>query len=130
DVSALKFYGQYLWSRQDGDKVTLANGDPVKFESVNSHRTRLGAKWEYAVNKNATAWLGAAWEHEFDGKAKARYYDDPIDAPKLKGDTGMLEVGLTLTPAPNQPLTLDFGLQGYTGKREGATGSFRVNYAF
>jgi hypothetical protein len=128
--SALKFYGQYLWSRQDGDKVTLTNGDPVKFAAVESQRARLGAKLDFAVNKHAAAWLGAAWEYEFDGKARARYYDDPIDAPELKGDTGMLEVGFTITPAANQPLTLDFGLQGYAGKREGATGSFRVNYAF
>jgi hypothetical protein len=37
----------------------------------------------------------------------------------LKGDTGMLEIGFTLSPASNQPLTLDFGLQGYADKREG-----------
>jgi hypothetical protein len=128
--ASLKLYAQYLWSHQEGDKVTLANGDPVKFSDLDSSRARLGAKWEHGLNKTATAWVGAAWEYEFDGKARARYYDAPIDAPELKGDTGMLEIGLTIAPAANRPMTLDFGIQGYAGKREGATGSFRVNYAF
>jgi hypothetical protein len=48
----------------------------------------------------------------------------------LKGDSGLVELGLTLNPTQTTPLTLDFGVQGYTGKREGVTGSFRVNWRF
>ncbi|GHU10421.1 hypothetical protein FACS1894185_1840 [Betaproteobacteria bacterium] len=57
---------------------------------------------------------------------------DKLDAPKLKGDTGLLEAGLTLNPAAanKQGWSLDFGVQGYTGKREGVTGSLRARYRF
>ncbi|MDR1888287.1 MAG: autotransporter outer membrane beta-barrel domain-containing protein [Zoogloeaceae bacterium] len=115
---------------QDGDRVRLTTGDPVKFNAVDSQRTRLGAKWDYQLNKSASAYLGAAWEHEFDGKAKATAYGEAIDAPELQGNTGMVEAGLTLIPAANQLLSIDLGLQGYTGKREGVTGGVRVRYAF
>jgi hypothetical protein len=35
-----------------------------------------------------------------------------------------------LNPTAEKALTLDFGVQGYTGRREGVTGNFRVNYRF
>jgi hypothetical protein len=83
------------------------------------------------VNKNGKLYLGAAWEHEYDGKAKASILGARLPAPGLQGDTGIVEAGFTLTPsARNQALTLDVGVQGYAGKREGVTGSMRVNYRF
>jgi hypothetical protein len=41
-----------------------------------------------------------------------------------------VEAGLSVTPGPTQPLSLKFGIQGYAGKREGVTGSFKLNYRF
>ncbi|MDR1349979.1 MAG: hypothetical protein LBJ59_04210, partial [Zoogloeaceae bacterium] len=63
-------------------------------------------------------------------KAKAKTQGYAIKSPDLKGFTAIGEFGLTLTPAQNKALTLDIGLQGYAGKREGVTGTARVNYAF
>jgi hypothetical protein len=128
--SALKFYGQYLWSRQGSDTVRLSTGEPVKFEAVDSSRTRLGARWSHSVSQNGQLYLGAAWEREYDGKAKASVHGYRLATPDLKGNTGILEAGFTLNPTATSPLVLDVGLQGYTGKREGVTGSFRVNYRF
>jgi hypothetical protein len=34
------------------------------------------------------------------------------------------------TPSPSLPLSLDFGVQGHAGKREGMTGSLRFRYGF
>ncbi|MDR2365053.1 MAG: autotransporter outer membrane beta-barrel domain-containing protein, partial [Zoogloeaceae bacterium] len=128
--SSLKLYGQYLWSRQGSDTVKLTTGEPVKFQAVDSQRARLGARWSQNVSASASAYLGAAWEHEFDGKAKASIHGYRLAAPDLKGDTGMLEAGFTLNPTATKPLTLDIGIQGYAGKREGVTGSVRANYRF
>ncbi|GHU06090.1 hypothetical protein FACS1894158_11420 [Betaproteobacteria bacterium] len=98
---------------------------------MDSQRTRLGARWSLALNKQARAYVGAAWEHEYDSKAKASVGDYQIAAPKLKGDTGMLELGVTLNPSTTSSAwTLDFGVQGYTGKREGVTGSLKARYSF
>ncbi|GHU41963.1 hypothetical protein AGMMS50289_05950 [Betaproteobacteria bacterium] len=132
EQSKLDVYGQYLWSHQNGDTVKLTTGETVKFEAVDSQRTKLGAKWHHALNAKTTAYVGAAWEHEYNGKANASIYGYKLDAPKLKGDTGVLEAGLTLTPtaANQQGWSLDLGVQGYTGKREGVTGSLRARYRF
>jgi hypothetical protein len=48
----------------------------------------------------------------------------------LRGSTGIGELGLTLKPSKNLPLSFDLGVQGYTGKREGMTGSLQINFEF
>jgi hypothetical protein len=35
-----------------------------------------------------------------------------------------------MKPSPSLPLTIDLGVQGYTGTREGVTGSLRLKYEF
>jgi hypothetical protein len=127
----INLYAQYLWSHQDGDSVKLTTGETVKFKAVDSQRTRLGMKWTHTINPKTHAYLGAAWEHEYDGKANASIYGYRLDAPKLKGDTGMAEIGLTVTPAAHKAgWAVDLGVQGYDGRREGMTGSLRARYSF
>jgi outer membrane autotransporter protein len=130
EQSALDLYGKAFWTRQEGDSVRLSTGEEVKFEDADSARVRLGGRFSYAVNDRLTHYAGLAWEHEFDGKAKAKTNGYDIDAPKLKGDTGAAELGLVLKPGAASPLSLELGVQGYAGRREGVTGSVRVKYEF
>ena len=130
EQASLDLYGKYFWTRQQGDDVRLSTGDQVKFEDVDSHRLRLGGRLAYAVNEYVNPYIGAAYEHEFDGKAKATTYGYGIDSPELAGGTGIGELGLTLKPAKNLPLSCDLGVQGYVGRREGVTGSLQVKYEF
>jgi uncharacterized protein with beta-barrel porin domain len=51
-----------------------------------------------------------------------------MTVPQLKGDTALLETGFVLNPTKS--LTLEFGVQGHAGRREGTTGSFRMEYRF
>ena len=74
--------------------------------------------------------IGAAYEHEFDGRARATSYGYSLDAPSLKGGTGIGELGLTLKPSKTLPLSFDLGVQGYAGKREGVTGSLQARWEF
>ncbi|MDR1487315.1 MAG: hypothetical protein LBT62_04910, partial [Deltaproteobacteria bacterium] len=53
-----------------------------------------------------------------------------IQAPSLRGDTGVGELGLTLKPSATLPISFDLGVQGYVGKREGVTGSLQVKLEF
>jgi hypothetical protein len=114
DASALKLYGQYLWSHQDGDTVTLTTGEPVKFKAIDSRCARLGAKRDFAVSNTTNFHAGAAWEHEYAGKAKATIHGYRLDTPELEGDTGVVELGVAIKPAQNHPLALDVAVQGYT----------------
>jgi outer membrane autotransporter protein len=95
-----------------------------------SARTSVGALFSYAVTKQVTGYAGAAWEHEFDGKARATSAGLSIDAPSMEGDTGVLQVGLKFTPSADLPLTVDLGLAGTFGQREGIVGSLQAKLAF
>lgn len=127
---SLDMYSKYFWTRQEANSVTLSTGDRVNYEAVDSNRLRLGARMSYAVSESFSPYVGAAYEREFNGKAQATTYGQPITAPSLRGDTGIGELGLQYKPSPNVPLTFDLGVQGYTGKRDGITGSLQIKYEF
>ena len=63
-------------------------------------------------------------------KAKVTTYGYSIEAPELEGGTGVGELGITLTPSQDLPLSFDLGVQGYVGTREGVTDSLQVKYEF
>ena len=130
DAATLDLYGKYFWTRQQGDSVGLSTGEHLSFDDINSSRLRFGGRFAYILNEHVAPYSGAAWEHEFDGKARARTNGFDIDAPNLRGNTGIGELGLSLTPSADLPLTVDLGVQGYTGKHEGVTGSLMVKWEF
>ena len=130
DAATLDLYGKYFWTRQEGDSVRLSSGDPVTFKDVDSSRLRLGTRLTFAINEYVSPYVGAAWEHEFEGKAKAVTNGYGIEAPGLKGDTGIGELGLSLAPSQTLPLSFDLGVQGYAGNRQGVTGSLQIRFAF
>jgi autotransporter-associated beta strand protein len=130
DRGTLDLYGKYFWTRQEGDSVRLSTGDRVRFQDVDSHRLRLGGRFAYALNGFLSSYVGAAFERDFDGKARAATGGHSIEAPQLGGSTGMGELGITVRPVDTIPFTLDLGVQGYTGKREGVTGSLQVKFEF
>jgi outer membrane autotransporter protein len=130
DNASLDLYGKYFWTRQNGDSVHLSTGEPVKFKDADSSRVRFGGRLAYAINDAVSPYVGAAWEHEFDGRAKAATNGFDIAAPSLRGDTGIGELGLTLKPSKDLPLSFDLGVQGYAGKREGVTGSLQARFEF
>lgn len=125
DVSA-----KYLWTHQTGDNVIVA-GDPIHFDSANSHRVRLNGQIHHNLSPQVTLTGGLGYEYEFDGKVNATtYYAYHIDAPSLKGGSGIGEVGLTFRPTNNNRLSLQANLRGYVGQREGVEGTVHIMYAF
>ena len=130
DSSSLDLYGKYFWTRMQGDSVTLSTGDPVKFEDTDSSRLRLGGRFTATGHEFANPYVGAAYEHEFDGEARASTRSYKINSPKLTGGTGIAEVGLLLKPSRTLPLSLDFGMQLHVGTREGVSGSLQIKYEF
>ncbi|CAM5199032.1 hypothetical protein CDEN61S_02496 [Castellaniella denitrificans] len=127
--SSADLYAQYFWTHLGGDSADVA-GAPYDFKATDSSRTRLGARFIHAYGDQTRVWAGAAWEHEFDGVARATVYGFDTPSPSLKGDTGVFELGLGITPTRNQALSIDVGLQAYVGRREGFGGAAAVKYAF
>ncbi|MDR2689756.1 MAG: autotransporter domain-containing protein [Azoarcus sp.] len=128
--SDIQLYGKYLWLHEDGDKTRASTGDELAFGDAESSRLRLGAKYARALSSSLRLYAGLAWEHEFDGEVVPHYYGYRVDSPELEGGTTIGSFGLNLSPLSSRALTLDVGIQGYTGQREGVTGSFKGNYRF
>ena len=118
-----------LWTHLDSDSMTV-HDDRVRFDSADSLRARLGGRFAYAVTEYASPYLGAYWEHEFAGTQRATANGVRLSSPTLRGSTGIAEVGVTITPSKKLPLSIDLGVQGSAGKREGITGSLQIRWTF
>lgn len=128
--ASLDIHGKYFWTRQEGDSVKLSTGDPIDFKDVDSNRLRLGSRFSYMVTEHIAPYIGAAYEHEFDGTARASTNGYAMEAPSMGGDTGIGELGLMYMPLASLPVSFDLGVQNAVGRREGVTGSLQIKYEF
>jgi outer membrane autotransporter protein len=110
---------KYLRTVRKGDSVTLSAGDEVTFDKATSSRTRLGGRFRGSATDVLTFYLGAAFEREFDGKAGASTNGFSVDAPSVRGNTGIGEVGVTLKASARFPPSFDLGVRCRVGKRKG-----------
>lgn len=131
EAGHLDVYGKYFWSHLGRSDVNVL-GDPIEFDDVHSSRLRLGARYshDFGSDKNCTfsPYIGLAYEHEFDGKARATTYGYDIEAPTLKGDTGIGELGVTYKY--QNGLFFDLGVSGHVGRRQGVMGNLMLKYEF
>ena len=130
EIQTLDLSAKYLETRMGG-KHTIVAGDPIHFKPVDSKRLRLNGELVHRYDPSVTLKVGLGYEHEYDGKAKAATYDQyRIDAPDVKGGTGILSLGAQVKPSTSRNLTLDFAAIGYTGKRDGYGASALMQYRF
>ncbi|NLK66412.1 MAG: autotransporter outer membrane beta-barrel domain-containing protein [Campylobacteraceae bacterium] len=126
--SNLDVYAKLLYTNLESTDVVVAN-QKFSFDSIDSIRTKIGARYNYSISDISTLYFGAAYEREFDGKAKG--YDHrgrEIEAPELKGDSAVLELGANFLAIEN--LNLGLNLQGYLGDKEGISGGVKAEYRF
>ncbi len=121
---------RYFWTRQDGQGTDML-GDRFDFDDADSHRLRLGTRLEYEASEGIVPYVGAAWEHEFDGTTRSSVAFYALDTPSvsMRGDSGVFDLGLDMKPA-SLPLTLSAGLRGSVGAREGIGGHMNVVFRF
>lgn len=122
-------YAKLFYTDMQGDSVKLTTGETYTFDSVQSIRSKLGFRYTKATGKNNSFYAGLAWQHEFRGSSVAHYNGMDTPSPSVKGDTGVLELGVTLT-GENSPLNIDLGLTGYAGKQRGCSVNAKFNWNF
>lgn len=132
----LDLYGRYVLSYLDGDDAGLhtGNGETFSMDSTVTHAFRLGARLNGNFCDNAAWRFGLAYEHVADGDAESDVLAEgtraALDVPTLEGDTGIMELGVTMAPSATSPWSFDVGLKGYVGDRRGVSGSALATYAF
>ena len=136
DPVQLDLYGRYTVTYLDNDDTDLGTGygETLSMSSATTHALRIGGHLTGDFSETTSWKVGAAYEHVFDGDAEADILFGgsaaALDVPSLSGNTGILELGLSVKPSASSPWTADIGVKGYVGDRRGAAGSISVLYAF
>ena len=128
EKGSLDIYTKLFYAYQGSAGADLSTGEHFDFGSVNSVRWRVGGKYTHQVSKTGSMYAGLAYEYEFKGSATATYQDLSTPSPSIKGGSGLLELGYRMKPGAKGPMTLDFGLNLWTGKRRGIGGSLSANW--
>lgn len=128
DHSSFDVYGKYFYTHHDSDDFEIL-GDDVRFDSADSSRLRLGMRYNQNDGNDFSHYYGLAWDYEFNGDADVTAAGFDTGNPSLKGSTAVIEAGIHY--APDKSLwSVDLGLQGYGGQRDGFSGTMQVNYSF
>lgn len=129
DGDAWDIYGKYFHMHHEGDTVTIA-GDEFAFDSVNSDRLRVGARYLDRKNGRFTGYYGLAYEYEFSGDTGGTANHHAMYTPSLQGSTVIGEIGFRGTPGEESPWSFEVSLRGYAGKQEGISGAVTAAYSF
>ena len=130
----LEFYDKLFWTHVDSGETSTGNED-INYDSMDSLRNRLGARYTHTFTEQVQGYIGAAWEYEFDGEAdgwvRTGGQSIPLsDNPDLKGSSGLGELGLAVQPAAETPLYIDLSVYGLIGTQEGVGGALSLKYTF
>ena len=95
---------------------------------------QVGATLRGTTAENISWRFGLAYEHVADGDAESTVFTKTdrvaLNVPTLEGDSGIVDLGITMRSTPTDPMALDLGLKGYAGDHQGVTGTVTWSYAF
>lgn len=124
---SIDVYGKFIYTHHDSESFDI-DGSDFHFDSVDSERLRLGFRINEVQTNKLSMYYGAAWEYEFGGDADNTTVGYDLSTPSLGGSTVIGEIGMHYLAS--EKWSLDFNVRGYSGQRDGFTGSVQANYAF
>ncbi|WBR53164.1 autotransporter outer membrane beta-barrel domain-containing protein [Campylobacter sp. CN_NE2] len=127
----LDIFARGIWAKTAGNDIVL-NGIQTHFDSVTSLRTQVGFKDNIKFSDTSKLYVGASYQYEFDGESKGTlslptFGSADIASPKLKGSTGIGEIGYVYE---NSSIKFEAGAKGYVGKEKGYSGNLGVTFKF
>lgn len=125
----LDIFTRYLFAHQNANEVNIA-GDQFKFDALNSHRVQLGAKYSIGAHSKTSYHAALIYEHEFAAAADTTVHDYSVPTAGIKGASGILDLGVRILAGKSENTTVNLGLQGYIGKRQGIAGNIQVKFGF
>ena len=126
----LDIYGRYIWTRVQGTDDSLTTKDKFVYDDMDSNRVRFGVRYTYKGSERFKPYVGAAFEHEFSGSCESTTFGYRVAAPSFEGSSGMGELGLMMKPSDDLPLSINLGVQGYVGQKQGVSGNCLIMYEF
>ncbi len=124
DNTRLDLYGRFLWTHLQDKDYNNGYGEQMRMESVDSLRTRLGARIDQNLGDGGLGvYAGAAWEQEWDGNADGVVAGRRIFRPaNNNGASAFGELGVSYKPR-DKNLAVEAGVFGLTGKQQAFGGS-------
>jgi hypothetical protein len=126
--SDLDFYTKLFYTHLEGGSAVMSTGDPLTFDSAESLRWRTGLRYGFPVGV-VRLYVGAAYEHEFDGESGGTTHGFRIAPLDAGGGTGIGEIGFTYQ-RDDLPWSAIVGLSGYTGQKEGVSARLALDWKF
>ena len=128
--NSVDLYAKYHYLHINANDFEV-NGVKVKTDSVNSKRVKVGVKDTMKFSDNHAIYAGLAYQHTSGGKANGTVaavgQAAEIASPKLKGSTGIGELGYTYKAGNMQ---FSIGATGYVGKEKGAGANAELKFTF
>ncbi len=122
-------YARYLWTHVSNDEGIVC-GETVTFEDMHSNRIRLGTRLSWKATEKWTPYLGAAYEWECSGTARATTHGMGITAPSMRGGSVIGEIGAVWQPSLTRALWIEAALQGSVGKNENYGAKLGISIGF
>lgn len=119
---------RYFHVRMEGHEFELF-GRTARLDPVTSSRIRFGGRLSLVLAPSVRPYFGSYVEHEFAGVSRGTYAGIPLPSASLGGTSGVFELGVA-AGSPGNPLEIQLGVQGSTGRREGISASLSVTYVF
>lgn len=130
DTTTLDTYGTYFYSHTGGDTVRLSTGETYDFDAVDSHRLRVGTRYTKDFSNHHAVYAGLGVEHEFDGEAIAYYDGASTPSPRLKGTSGLIELGWSHNVGKARSTYQQIGVTGWFGRERGITAHANFGWLF
>jgi hypothetical protein len=121
-------YGKYFLNRRNSTSFDF--GGQYELDALTSKVLRVGARYTIKRGGRWNYYAGAAYEHEFDGKAAGTADGFAIRGTDPSGGSVRMELGATMEPDAKNPWKLDLNLSGFAGKKRGLTGGVSVAFMF
>jgi outer membrane autotransporter protein len=118
-------YCRYIWTHQNGNKVTLSTGKYMEIDAMSSQRIQAGLMLSHKVADTISIYLDTGYEHESSGKVNAKINGHPLDSPSLRGNVGKSELGLSFI---DETVSVNVGVQGSLGACRGIAGKLQISF--
>ncbi|UQZ90260.1 hypothetical protein C4J81_14040 [Deltaproteobacteria bacterium Smac51] len=131
ETAVADIYGKGFWTGTDSYSVRTRGGDRLSLDSVDSLKTRLGGRLSDTFHDGTVeGYVGAAWEHEWDGKGGGKANgirlksDDSAEGASIFG-----EAGLNIKPV-DSAFSFDLGIFAKGGEERVFGGNLGLNFTF
>ena len=124
-------YAKAAWTHMEGYSFRLSAIEKMEMDDINSYHSRIGGRYSHTYDNGTSLYIGAAWDHEFNGKSKGGLVGGQkiLGTAETKGSSAFFETGLLINPA-DTPVSIDLGIFGSAGQNRGIGGTVGFKWEF